>query len=43
VKGLCAEQGAEADHLGLDAFAKFIRADSARWKQVIDRNQIRGE
>jgi tripartite-type tricarboxylate transporter receptor subunit TctC len=36
-------QGAEADHVGLDAFGKFMRADSARWKQVIDRNQIRGE
>ena len=36
-------QGAEADHVGLEAFAKFVRADSARWKQVIERNNIRGE
>jgi tripartite-type tricarboxylate transporter receptor subunit TctC len=36
-------QGAEADYVGLDAFAAFLRTDSARWKQVIDKNQIRGE
>jgi len=36
-------QGAEADHIGLDQFAAFVRKDSARWKQIIDKNQIRGE
>jgi tripartite-type tricarboxylate transporter receptor subunit TctC len=36
-------QGAEPDHIGLDAFAAFIRADSARWRQVIEKNQIRGD
>jgi tripartite-type tricarboxylate transporter receptor subunit TctC len=36
-------QGAEADHVGLDQFSAFIRNDLARWKQVIDKNQIRGE
>jgi tripartite-type tricarboxylate transporter receptor subunit TctC len=36
-------QGAEADRLGLAAFATFMRADSARWKQLIDKNKIRGE
>ena len=36
-------QGAEADRLGPGEFTAFIRADSARWKQLIDKNQIRGE
>ncbi|MGH8620010.1 MAG: Bug family tripartite tricarboxylate transporter substrate binding protein [Burkholderiales bacterium] len=36
-------QGAEADAVGLEAFAAFIRTDFARWKKIIDTNQIRGE
>jgi hypothetical protein len=36
-------QGAEADHIGLDQFAAFVRKDHARWKQIIEKNQIRGE
>jgi len=36
-------QGAEADHIGLDQFTIFVRKDHARWKQIIDKNQIRGE
>ncbi len=35
-------QGAEADHVGVDQFGAFIRNDSARWKQIIEKNQIRG-
>jgi tripartite-type tricarboxylate transporter receptor subunit TctC len=36
-------QGAEADTVGLEAFSAFIRTDFARWKKIIDANQIRGE
>lgn len=36
-------QGAEVDHVGLESFSAFIRKDLARWKQIIDKNQIRGE
>ena len=36
-------QGAEPDHLGLAPFAAFIRKDHAQWKQVIEKNRIRGE
>lgn len=36
-------QGAEADHIGLGEFAAFVRKDHARWKQIIDKNQIRGD
>lgn len=36
-------QGAEADHIGLAPFAAFVRKDHARWKQIIERNQIRAD
>jgi tripartite-type tricarboxylate transporter receptor subunit TctC len=34
-------QGAEADYVGLEQFNAFIAKDLARWKSVIDKNQIR--
>ena len=36
-------QGAESDHIGIESFAGFVRKDHARWKQIIDKNQIRSE
>ena len=36
-------QGAEADHIELDQFVAFVRKDHARWKQIIEKNQIREE
>lgn len=40
---VAATQGAEAEHIGIDQFAAFVRKDHARWKQIIDKNQIRGD
>ncbi len=39
---VASNQGAEADHIGVEHFGAFIRKDSARWKEIIDKNQIRG-
>lgn len=36
-------QGAEAEHIGISQFPAFVHKDHARWKQIIDKNQIRSD